>query len=124
MPPSTPLGGSSAHRCICAAHARFCSRRVLSAGRSRSASHCSSFPHVAMAGGPEYIAGTSFFNPAVTGQPVHWAGGHVNYYVDQGPLSSFVKSAGHAMVDAAAALWSAVPTAGVTLTDRARSTKT
>jgi hypothetical protein len=71
-----------------------------------------------MAGGPKYIAGTSFFNPAVIGQPVHWAGGQINYYVDQGPLSSFVSNQqATAMVDAAAALWSAVSTAGVTLTD-------
>jgi hypothetical protein len=71
-----------------------------------------------MAGGPKYVAGTSFFNPAVIGQPVQWAGGQINYYVDQGPLSSFVSNQqATAMVDAAAALWSAVPTAGVTLTD-------
>jgi hypothetical protein len=53
------------------------------------------------------------------GQPVHWAGGQINYYVDQGPLSSTVTNAqATAMVDAAAALWSAVSTAGVTLTDK------
>jgi hypothetical protein len=75
-------------------------------------------PACAMAGGPKYVAGTSFFNPAVIGQPVHWAGGQVNYYVDQGPLSSFVSNQqATAMVDAAAGLWSAVSTAGVTLTD-------
>ena len=75
-------------------------------------------PACAMAGGPKYVAGTSFFNPAVIGQTVHWAGGQINYYVDQGPLSSFVSNQqATAMVDAAAALWSAVPTAGVTLAD-------
>ena len=64
------------------------------------------------------MAGTSFFNPAVIGQPVHWAGGQINYYVDQGPLSSFVSNQqATAMVDAAAGLWSGVSTAGVTLTD-------
>ena len=72
----------------------------------------------ARAGGPKYVAGTSYFNPAVVGTPVHWAGGKVSYYVDQGPLSGFVgNQQATAMVDAAAALWSAVPTAGVTLTD-------
>src|SRR5208282_3892614 len=71
-----------------------------------------------LAGGPRYIAGTSYFNASVLGQPLHWSGGQVNYYVDQGPLSSSVTNAqATAMVDAAAALWSAVPTAGVTLTD-------
>jgi hypothetical protein len=73
---------------------------------------------MALAGGPKYIAGTAYFNAAVIGQPVHWAGGQVKYYVDQGPLSSTVTNAqATAMVDAAAALWSAVPTAGVTLSD-------
>jgi hypothetical protein len=72
----------------------------------------------AVAGGPKYVAGTSYFNSAVLGQPVHWANGQLNYYVDQGPLNSTVNNQqAKAMVDAAAALWSAVPTAGVTLTD-------
>jgi IPT/TIG domain-containing protein len=75
-------------------------------------------PACAMAGGPKYAAGTSFFNPAVLGVPVHWAGGQINYSVDQGPLSSSVTNQqATAMVDVAAALWSAVPTAGVTLID-------
>jgi len=75
-------------------------------------------PIAARAGGPKFVAGTSFFNPSVLGPPIHWAGGQVNYYVDQGPLSSSVTNQqATAMVDAAAALWSAVPTAGVTLTD-------
>jgi hypothetical protein len=72
----------------------------------------------AHAGGPKYVAGVSFFNPAVLGQPIHWSGGKLNYYVDQGPLSSSVSNQqATAMVDAAAALWSTVPTAAVTLTD-------
>ena len=73
----------------------------------------------AFAGGPRYVAGVTYFNPSVLGQPIHWAGGQLNYYVDQGPLSSTVThQQAVAMVDAAAALWSAVPTAGVTLTDK------
>jgi len=75
-------------------------------------------PGVAFAGGPKYVAGTTFFNPAVVGQPVVWSAGQVNYYVDQGPLSSTVSNQqATAMVDAAAALWNAVPAAAVTLTD-------
>jgi hypothetical protein len=75
-------------------------------------------PAAALAGGPKYIAGSSYFNPAAQGQPVRWAGGKVNYYVDQGPLSASVSNQqATAMVDAAAALWSAVPTAAVTLAD-------
>jgi len=76
-------------------------------------------PTAARAGGPKYVAGTTFFNPGVLGQPVHWSGGQLNYYVDQGPLSSSVSNQqATAMVDAAAALWSAIPTAGVTLTNK------
>jgi hypothetical protein len=73
----------------------------------------------AFAGGPKYVAGASFFNASVEGEPVHWAGGQVNYYVDQGPLNSTIPNQqATAMVDAAAALWSAVSTAGVTLADK------
>ncbi|MDR3751265.1 MAG: IPT/TIG domain-containing protein [Terracidiphilus sp.] len=76
-------------------------------------------PSIALAGGPKYVAGVSYFNPGVLGQPLHWSGGQVNYYVDQGPLNSSVSNQqATAMVDAAAALWSSVPTAAVTLTDK------
>jgi hypothetical protein len=76
-----------------------------------------SVPVGLVAGGPKYVAGVSFFNPAVAGRPVHWAHGQVNYYVDQGPLNSSINNQqATAMVDAAAALWSAVSTAGVKLT--------
>lgn len=75
-------------------------------------------PVAALAGGPKYVAGTSYFNSGVVGQPIHWANGQLNYFVDQGSLSSSVSNQqAKAMVDAAAALWSAVPTAGVKLTD-------
>ena len=68
-----------------------------------------------VAGGPKYVAGVSFFNPGVVGKPVQWAGGQVNYYVDQGPLNSSIDNVqATAMVDSAAALWNSVPTAGVT----------
>jgi len=76
-------------------------------------------PAAARAGGPKYVAGRSFFDPGVTGQPIHWSQGRVNYYVDQGPLSSSVTNQqATTMVDAAAALWSTVSTAGVTLVDK------
>lgn len=75
-------------------------------------------PLVAIAGGPKFVAGTATFNPGVAGQPVHWAGGQVNYYVDQGLLNgSVTHEQATAMIDAAAGLWSAVPTAGVKLTN-------
>ncbi len=76
------------------------------------------FGNAAFAGGPKYVAGVSYFNPGVKGQPVHWAAGQLTYFVDQGPLNAAVSNAkAVAMVDSAAALWSAVPTAAVSLTD-------
>lgn len=75
-------------------------------------------PTCALAGGPKYVAGISYFNPAALGQSIHWPAGRVSYYVDQGSLNDSVSNQqATAMVDAAAALWSAVPTAAVTLTD-------
>jgi hypothetical protein len=76
-------------------------------------------PAIVQAGGPRAVAGTTYFNSSVMGQPLYWTGGKINYYVDQGALSATVSNQqAVAMVDAAAALWSAVPTAGVILTDK------
>ena len=71
----------------------------------------------AFAGGPKYVAGVSYFNSSALGQPVSWAGGSVNYYVDQGPLGPLSNTQAVAIVDAAAAIWNGVPTAAVQLTD-------
>lgn len=73
-------------------------------------------PAALVAGGPKWVAGSSYFDPAVVGQPVRWANGIVNYYVDQGPLNAQVSNQqATAMVDSAASLWTSVPTAGVQL---------
>jgi len=73
----------------------------------------------AHAGGPKYVAGSTYFDPAAMGTPVHWAQGKVNYSVDQGALSATVSNAAAtAMVDAAAALWSNVETAAVKLANK------
>jgi hypothetical protein len=73
-------------------------------------------PASLQAGGPRYVAGVTFFNPGVLGQPVRWADGKLNYYIDQGPLNSTINNQqATAMVDRAAQLWSQVPTAGVSL---------
>lgn len=73
-------------------------------------------PPPAEAGGPRYIAGSSYFDPAAMSKPLHWTGGQVRYFVDQGPLNAAIDNPrAVAMIDAAAALWSAVPTAGVSL---------
>lgn len=71
----------------------------------------------AFAGGPKYVAGVTYFDPGVLGQPVVWAGGTVNYFIDQGSLGSLSNTQAKAMVDGAAAVWNAVPTAAVKLTD-------
>ena len=73
-------------------------------------------PPPIIAGGPKWVAGTSYFDPAVTGQSVRWANGIVKYYVDQGPLNSQINNLqANAMVDDAASIWNVVPTAGAML---------
>jgi hypothetical protein len=69
----------------------------------------------AFAGGPKYVAGVSYFNPGVLGQPIVWPDGQVRYYVDQGTLGPLSNSQATALVHAAAAIWNAVPTAAVNL---------
>ncbi|HTJ28866.1 MAG TPA: IPT/TIG domain-containing protein [Acidobacteriaceae bacterium] len=72
---------------------------------------------LALAGGPKYVAGVTYFDPGVLGQPVVWAGGRVNYFIDQGSLGSLSNAQAQAMVDGAAAVWNSIPTAAVQLTD-------
>lgn len=72
----------------------------------------------ANAGGPKYVAGSTYFNQGLIGQPIHWKNGLLNYYVDQGALSASLNNQqARAMVDAAAAYWSSVSTAAVSLID-------
>jgi hypothetical protein len=70
----------------------------------------------ARAGGPRYVAGTTYFSPSVTGQPIVWASGNIKYYIDPTEISPQL---GHVnsnvMVAAAAAVWSSVPAAAVNL---------
>ena len=59
---------------------------------------------LAYAGGPRWVAGTSYFNSSTTGQPVVWKNGVLNYYNDLGDLSTTVTQAqADAMVTEAAA---------------------
>jgi hypothetical protein len=68
----------------------------------------------AFAGGPRWVAGASYFDPSALGQPLVWRNGVVNYYTDLGDLSATVPQAqADAMVAAAAALWSGIPTAAL-----------
>src|SRR2546425_2912608 len=45
----------------------------------------------ARAGGPQYVAGVSYFNSGLAGQPLTWPGGSVHYYTDQGNLSAVLR---------------------------------
>jgi IPT/TIG domain-containing protein len=72
-------------------------------------------PVPGLAGGPKYVAGVSYFNQNVIGQPVIWAGGQALYFVDQGALGPLSNVQAVVMVDAAAAVWNTVPTAAVNL---------
>jgi len=70
----------------------------------------------AHAGGPRWVAGSSYFNSSVKGQPIVWANGQVTYYTDLGNLSAQVNHAqANAMVATAAAVWSSVPTTAVSI---------
>src|SRR5690349_7801937 len=72
---------------------------------------------VAIAGGPAYVAGSSYFDPGTAGGPLTWAQGSITYYSDQGNLSSTLSGASaDSFVAAAFSLWAAVPTAAVSAT--------
>src|SRR5271166_3134174 len=68
----------------------------------------------ARAGGPKCVAGTTFFEPDMTGQPLVWPEGMITYYTDQGDLSPILPNASaNAFVANAFSLWTAVPTAAL-----------
>jgi hypothetical protein len=68
----------------------------------------------ATAGGPAYVVGTSYFDPATTGTPVAWPKGLVNYYTDQGDLSPLLSgAAADSLVADAFSQWTSIPTAAV-----------
>jgi hypothetical protein len=74
-----------------------------------------SFAILARAGGPKYVAGSSYFNPSTMGQPLTWSLGQVNYYTDQGDLSPILPNAtANAFVASAFAQWTSVSTAALT----------
>jgi IPT/TIG domain-containing protein len=75
------------------------------------------FAELARAGGPHYIAGTSYFETGRAGQPITWANGTVRYYTDQGRLSSILAGPdADAFVADAFSRWTAIPTAAVSAT--------
>ena len=74
------------------------------------------FATLARAGGPKYVAGSSYFNPSTVGQPLTWSLGQVNYYTDQGDLSPILPNSGaNAFVADAFAQWTSVSTAALTV---------
>lgn len=73
------------------------------------------FAMLARAGGPEWVAGSSYFNSGTMGQPITWSLGQVNYYTDQGDLSPILPNASaNALVANAFSQWTAVSTAALT----------
>ena len=74
------------------------------------------FATMARAGGPEYVAGSSYFNSSTMGQPVTWSLGQVNYYTDQGDLSPILpNAAANTFVASAFQQWTSVSTAAITV---------
>src|ERR1700758_3533186 len=72
---------------------------------------------LARAGGPKYVAGSSYFNAGLAGQPVTWAGGVVRYYTDQGDLSPVLRGTdADAFVADAFSRWTSVSTAALSAT--------
>lgn len=69
------------------------------------------------AGGPKCVAGTSYFDSTMTGQPLLWPQGIVPYYTDQGDLSPILPNASaNSFVASAFSQWTSVTTAAVAAT--------
>ncbi len=63
------------------------------------------------------MAGQSFFNSSMSGQPLTWPQGQILYYTDQGDLSSILPGASaDSFVASAFSQWTAVPTAALSAT--------
>src|SRR5262252_4798294 len=69
------------------------------------------------AGGPKYVAGSSYFDPSTTGQPLTWPGGVITYYTDEGDLSPVLpNTTANSFVASAFSVWTSVPTAAIAAT--------
>jgi hypothetical protein len=72
------------------------------------------FARITFAGGPEYVAGSSYFTSGTMGQPIVWSQGQIVYYTDQGDLSPILPNAlANAFVGTAFNQWTSVPSAAV-----------
>ncbi|PYV94100.1 MAG: hypothetical protein DMG90_00590 [Acidobacteria bacterium] len=69
------------------------------------------------AGGPQYVAGSTYFDPAVQGTALAWPEGVLNYSTDRGDLSPVVPgAAADSLVATAVSRWTSIPTAAVSAT--------
>ena len=74
-------------------------------------------PQRAHAGGPKYVAGTSYFNPGTAGVPLTWSQGSINYYTDQGNLSPILPGpSADALVADSFSQWTSIATSAVAAT--------
>src|SRR5438034_9766293 len=71
----------------------------------------------ARAGGPRYVAGSSYFDSSVKGTPLTWAAGNLTYYTDQGGLSPILPaSSADDFVADAFTRWTSITTAAISAT--------
>lgn len=69
------------------------------------------------AGGPKLVAGSSYFDSTMNGQPLLWPQGLITYYTDQGDLSPILPNASaNGFVADAFSQWTSVSTAAITAT--------
>lgn len=72
---------------------------------------------LARAGGPQYVAGVSYFNAGLAGQPITWTRGAITYYTDQGDLSPLLRGPdADRFVADAFSRWTQIPTAAISAT--------
>ena len=75
------------------------------------------FTVMSRAGGPKLVAGTVYFDPTTSGQPLVWPQGLITYYTDQGDLSSILPNASaNSLVASAFSPWTSVATAAIAAT--------
>jgi hypothetical protein len=68
----------------------------------------------AHAGGPEFVAGVSYFDPIAKGNPLTWPQPFISYFTDQGDLSPVLLGPNaDALVANAFGAWNAIPTSAI-----------
>jgi hypothetical protein len=75
------------------------------------------FAGLARGGGPNYVAGSTYFNSGTMGQPLTWTLGQISYYTDQGDLSPILpNAAANTFVANSFSQWTSVSMAALTAT--------